>query len=155
MPQRKRSNSAASAIREVRRKAGSAFARLRRDIRSVENELVQLRRDEEMLVQLAGGRVQRRTGGGRTRTALGGNVPSGRINWKNVLAQLPNQFKAANVRQVRGLADKRPSEIFAGITRWIEAGSVKRKARGQYEKRRHEPSSVRPSSKPKRKAARR
>jgi hypothetical protein len=51
-----------------------------------------------------------------------------------VLAQLPKQFKASNVRQIRGLKDKRPSEIFAAITRWIEAGLAKRRTRGLYEK---------------------
>jgi hypothetical protein len=51
-----------------------------------------------------------------------------------VLDQLPKQFGAAEIRSVRGLKGKRPSEIFAAITRWIEAGSVKRKSRGVYER---------------------
>jgi len=38
------------------------------------------------------------------------------------LEQLPKQFKAAEVREIRGLKGKRPSEIFAAITRWIEGG---------------------------------
>jgi hypothetical protein len=42
---------------------------------------------------------------------------------------MPKQFKAGDVRKVRGLKDKRASEIFAAITRWIEARSVKRKER--------------------------
>jgi hypothetical protein len=50
------------------------------------------------------------------------------------LEQLPQQFKAAEVREVRGLKGKRPSEIFAAITRWIEGGIVRRKARGLYER---------------------
>lgn len=57
---------------------------------------------------------------------------SKRISWGAVLAQLPRQFKASDLRQVRGLNDKRSSELFGAITRWIEAGSVKRKARGAY-----------------------
>jgi hypothetical protein len=57
----------------------------------------------------------------------------GRINWRTVLEQLPKQFKASDVRSIRGLKDKRPSEIFAAVTRWIEAGSLKRKTRGVYE----------------------
>jgi len=51
-----------------------------------------------------------------------------------VLNQLPKQFQASHIRAVRGLKNKRPSEIFAAITRWIEAGTVKRKARGAYER---------------------
>ncbi len=63
-----------------------------------------------------------------------GRAASGRINWKAVLQQLPKQFKASDVRGVRGLRGKRPSEIFAAITRWINGGMAKRKSRGIYEK---------------------
>ncbi|HUY38213.1 MAG TPA: hypothetical protein VMV13_05250 [Candidatus Binataceae bacterium] len=58
----------------------------------------------------------------------------GRINWREILSQLPKQFKASDVRGVRGLKGKRPSEIFAAITRWIDGGMAKRKARGLYER---------------------
>jgi hypothetical protein len=47
---------------------------------------------------------------------------------------MPKQFKAANMRAVRGLKDKRSSETFAAITRWIDAGTAKRRARGAYER---------------------
>ena len=57
---------------------------------------------------------------------------STRISWGAVLEQLPKKFKASDLRQVRGLKDKRSSELFAAITGWIKAGSVKRKARGAY-----------------------
>jgi hypothetical protein len=124
-----------SAIGKLRRQAGSALVQLRRDIRAKEIELAQLKRDEESLGRLAG---RGRAGGGAARApqraARGGGGGGGRINWRNVLAQLPKQFKARDVRQVRGLKDKRPSEIFAAITRWIEAGLAKRKTRGLYEK---------------------
>jgi hypothetical protein len=129
MPRTKGSASTASAIRQVQRQAGSVLAKLRKDIRAKEIELVRLKRDEEALSRLAGGG---RAGVAREPRAAGGG--GGRINWRNVLAQLPKQFKASNVRQVRGLKDKRPSEIFAAITRWIEAGLAKRKTRGLYEK---------------------
>ena len=135
MPRTKGSASTASAIHQVRRQASSVLAKLRKDIRTKEIELARLKRDEESLGRLAGrGSVS----GGGTRgpraaaSASGGG--GGRINWRNVLAQLPKQFKASNVRQVRGLKDKRPSEIFAAITRWIDAGLAKRKTRGLYEK---------------------
>jgi hypothetical protein len=134
MPRRKGSGSATSAIGKIRRQAGSALAQLRREIRAKEIELTQLKRDEESLGRLAG---RRGAGGGAARApraARGGGGGGGRINWRKVLAQLPKQFTARNVRQVRGLKDKRPSEIFAAITRWIEAGLAKRKTRGLYEK---------------------
>lgn len=134
MPRRKGSASSSFAIRQFRRQAGSVLAKLRKDIRAKEMELVGLKREEAALSQIAG----RATAGGaavvRAPRAAGGGGGGGRINWRNVLGQLPKQFKASNVRQVRGLKDKRPSEIFAAITRWIEAGLVKRKTRGLYEK---------------------
>jgi hypothetical protein len=51
-----------------------------------------------------------------------------------VISKLPKQFTAADVRKVRGLAGKKSSEIFAGITRWIDTKLVKRKERGVYER---------------------
>jgi len=47
--------------------------------------------------------------------------------------RVPQQFKATDIRTVREVARKRPSEIFAAITRWMEMGVVKRKERGLYE----------------------
>ena len=110
------------------------LAKLRRDIRAKEAELAGLKRDEQTWARLAG---RGGVGEGAARAPRGGvagRSGGGRINWRNVFAQLPKQFKASNVRQVRGLKDKRPSEIFAAITRWIEAGMAKRKNRGLYEK---------------------
>jgi hypothetical protein len=136
MPRRKGSASTASAIRQVRRQAGTVLAKLRKDIRAMEAELARLKHDEDLWERLAGrgsarGAVARAP---RAASAGGGGGGGGRINWRSVLAQLPKQFKASNVRQIRGLKDKRPSEIFAAITRWIEAGLAKRKTRGVYEK---------------------
>jgi hypothetical protein len=143
MPRRKGSTSTASAIRQVRRQAGAVLAKLRKDIRAMETELARLKHDEDLWSRLAGGgsagravaRAPRAAGGGGGGAGGGGGGGGGgRINWRSVLGQLPKQFKASNVRQVRGLKDKRPSEIFAAITRWIEAGLAKRKTRGLYEK---------------------
>jgi hypothetical protein len=134
MPRTKGSASTASAIRQVQRQAGSVLGKLRKDIRTLEIELARLKRDEESLGRLAG---RGGAGGGvarEPRAASAGGGGGGRINWRTVLTQLPKQFKASNVRQLRGLKDKRPSEIFAAITRWIDAGLAKRKTRGLYEK---------------------
>ena len=135
MPRRKGSASTASAIRQVRRQAGAVLAKLRKDIRAMETELARLKHDEDLWGRLAGrGSAGRSVARAPRAAGGGGGGGGGRINWRNVLAQLPKQFKASNVRQVRGLKDKRPSEIFAAITRWIEAGLAKRKTRGLYEK---------------------
>jgi hypothetical protein len=133
MPRRKGSASSSSAIRQFRRQAGSVLAKLRKDIRAKEMELVGLKREEAALSQIAGRAIAGGAAVARAPRAAGGGG-GGRINWRNVLGQLPKQFKASNVRQIRGLKDKRPSEIFAAITRWIEADLVKRKTRGLYEK---------------------
>jgi hypothetical protein len=128
MPLKKGSASTAPAIRQLQRQAGSVLGKLRKDIRALEIELARLKRDEDSLGRLAG---RGSAGGAVARAPRAGG---GRINWRSVLAQLPRQFKASNVRQLRGLRDKRPSEIFAAITRWIEAGLAERKTRGVFER---------------------
>ena len=135
MPRRKGSASTASAMRQVQRQAGAVLAKLRKDIRAMETELARLKHDEELWGRLTGrGSAGRGVARAPRAASGGGGGGGGRINWRHVLAQLPKQFKASNVRQVRGLKDKRPSEIFAAITRWIESGLAKRKTRGLYEK---------------------
>ena len=60
MPRRKGSASSSFAIRQFRRQAGSVLAKLRKDIRAKEMELVGLKREEAALSQIAG----RATAGG-------------------------------------------------------------------------------------------
>ena len=124
-----------SAFERIQRQARTVLGGLRGQIRAKENELLRLKHEEARLSHLLGG-------GGRTgqapraaaAAAAGGGVGRGRINWREVLKQMPKQFKASDVRRVRGLKSKRPSEIFAAITRWIDAGLAKRKKRGIYER---------------------
>lgn len=135
MPRKRRASAASmsSALRQVQSQARSLLGNLHKEIRTKETELQRLKEDESRLGMLIGrqaGRPRAAAGGGRG----GGGARGGRINWRVVLQQLPKQFKASDVRSVRGLRGKRPSEIFAAITRWINAGSAKRKARGVYEK---------------------
>src|SRR5271169_4759461 len=104
MPRTKGSASTASAIRQVQRQAGSVLGKLRKDIRTLEIELARLKRDEESLGRLAGrggvgsGVVTRAPRAASAESNGGGG--GGRINWRNVLTQLPKQFKASNVRQL-------------------------------------------------------
>jgi len=124
-----------SAFERIQRQARTVLGGLRGQIRAKENELLRLKQEEARLSHLLGG-------GGRTgqapraaaAAAAGGGVGRGRINWREVLKQMPKQFKASDVRRVRGLKSKRPSEIFAAVTRWIDAGLAKRKKRGIYER---------------------
>jgi len=126
MPRRRQNGGAAgSAFVQIQRQARSLLSNLRKEIRSKEIELKRLKEEEVRLGGLTGRAV-----------SAAGSVGAGRgrIDWRAVLGQVPKQFKAADIRRVRGLKEKRPSEIFAAITRWIEAGMVKRRARGQYER---------------------
>ena len=102
------------------------------DIRTRETELAELRRHEQKLQSFAGGRADGAgpTTGSRQRVTRSRR----RIDWRAVLSKLPKQFTTADIRKVRGLANKPGSEIFAGITRWIEAKLVKRKDRRVYER---------------------
>src|SRR5258708_39788965 len=118
-----------SALRQVQGKARQVLKSLAQEIRAKESELRRLLDDEAKLAALAG---QRSAPASRSERGVPGKG-AGRVNWQAVLERLPRQFRASQVRTVRGLKNKRPSEIFAAITRWTEAGSVKRKERGLYE----------------------
>jgi hypothetical protein len=117
-----------SAIGKIQKQASQLLSNLTSQIRSMETDLRRLRETELTLLRLTGS--QPASLGGRVTTR--GTGAGARINWRTVLEQMPKQFKAADVRKVRRLKYKRPSEIFAAITRWTEAGSVKRKKRGLY-----------------------
>ncbi len=59
---------------------------------------------------------------------------SSRVNWRQVLVNLPKEFGTSDLRKIAALRKKRPSEIYAGISRWTDAGLVKRKERGVYQR---------------------
>lgn len=128
MPRKSNATAAASAFRQVQQQARTLLVNLRKEIRNTEIELRRLKEEESRLSLLVGGTAA------APKKAAPSGARGGRIDWRAVLDQLPKQFKASNVRSVRGLKNKRPSEIFAAITRWINAGLVKRKTRGMYEK---------------------
>jgi hypothetical protein len=128
MPRRSQKNFS-SALGQLQKQARGLLAGLRDQIRATENEIARLKKEETKLLGLAG------QPGTSVRSApRGGGRKRGRIDWSSVLQRVPKQFKASHVRGVRGLKDKRSSEIFAAITRWIDAGAVKRRARGVYER---------------------
>jgi len=129
MPRRS-SSGAGSAFDELQQQARGLLSALRKEIRTKEAELERLKKDESRLSLVTGGAPAAASAAPAARNQSSG----GRINWRTVLEQLPKQFKASDIRSVRGLKDKRPSEIFAAVTRWIEAGTVRRKTRGLYER---------------------
>jgi hypothetical protein len=123
-----------SAFERIQRQARTVLGGLRGQIRAKENELLRLKQEEARLSHLLGGGGKAGQTARAAAAAPGGGGGRGRINWREVLKQMPKQFKASDVRRVRGLKSKRPSEIFAAITRWIDAGLAKRKKRGIYER---------------------
>jgi len=124
-------NTVTSAFRQVQQQARSLMANLRKEIRAKETELRRLKEEESRLSMLIGGHAP--SGRGKAGAKASANS-AGRIDWRAVLEQLPRQFKAADVHKVKGITGKRPSEVFAAITRWIQTGSARRKSRGMYEK---------------------
>jgi hypothetical protein len=116
-----------SAFSQLQQHARSLLTGLAKEVSSKKAELARLEQEFEKLTGLAGvrGNIPAAT---RTRKAVG------RINWSDVLAKLPSEFKASDIRSVRGLKSKRPSELFAAVTRWIDSGAVKKKARGLYQR---------------------
>jgi len=116
-----------SAFRQFQRRARGALTDLRREISVRETELRELRDEERRLARLAR-RIALPSSSARLPAS------SGRVNWRQVLDKLPKQFKTADLRKVAALKYKRPSEIYAGISRWTAAGLVKRKERGVYQR---------------------
>ncbi len=114
-----------SAFSQLQQHARKLLVGLASDIRSRKGDLAQLEQDFEKLTGIAGLRAAV-SAPKRVRTT------GRRINWSEVLAKLPKEFTASDVRKLRGMKAKRPSEIFAGITRWIDSGVVKKRKRGIY-----------------------
>ncbi|HXN87738.1 MAG TPA: hypothetical protein VN867_16810 [Candidatus Binataceae bacterium] len=132
---RKRSGSAtavSSAFRQVQQQARSLMVNLHKEIRAKEIELRRLKEEEARLISLIGQSSASPSRGRAAKTAGASRTP--RVNWREVLDQLPRKFQAADVRAVRGIKGKRPSEVFAAITRWIDLGAARRRSRGMYEK---------------------
>ena len=129
MPRRS-SSGKGSAFVQIQQQARALLSKLREEIQAKEADLKSLKEDESRL-GLVTGKVSEAAADARlTRHRTTG----GRINWRTVLEQLPKQFKASDVHGIRGMKDKQPSEIFAAVTRWIDAGIIKRKERGLYER---------------------
>jgi hypothetical protein len=100
MPRRR--NEAVSRFSQLQRQARQALAGLREEIRAKEAELRHLK-DEASKLRGFVGPVAVRTAAGVARRA-------GRINWRTVLTELPEQFNASSLRSLRRLS--RPEEKY-------------------------------------------
>ena len=104
-----------SAFSRVQKHVHELLVGMRRKIRSKEADLRRLKKEESRLSAITG-----QWGTEKAKSASGGSAgATARINWSTVLEQLPKQFKASQIRTVRGLKNKRSSEIFAAIIRWM------------------------------------
>ena len=117
----------ASAFRQFQRRARTALTDLRREISARETELRELR-DEEMRLARLAGRVALPSSSARH------SAGSGRVNWRQVLDKLPKEFSTSDLRKIGALRNKQSSEIYNGISRWTDAGLVRRKERGVYQR---------------------
>jgi hypothetical protein len=107
--------------------ARAALTDLRREIAAREAKLRELR-DQEM-------RLARLTGRAVSPTPFARHsAGSGRVNWRQVLGRLPKEFRTSDLRKIGALRNKQSSEIYNGISRWTDAGLVKRKERGVYQR---------------------
>jgi len=122
MPARKLND---SAYESLKNQAQATLQEVQRGIRSAETQLAELRQQEQKLQSFMGMPVKE---------GAPESGPRARIDWGAVLSKLPKQFTAADVRKVRGLAEKKASEIFSAITRWTNTKLVNRKERGIYER---------------------
>lgn len=113
-----------SAYQKITEQAARALRETRAEIRSLESELDELRKQEQQISGLLG----------PVRAAARERTSAGRTNWGTVLEQLPAEFTASDVRKVRGVGEKPSSEIFNAIARWIMAKAIKRKERGVYQR---------------------
>src|SRR5271168_5185254 len=111
MPRRK-SVDGNSVFRQMQDQARTALQNLRKDIRAKETELKRLKVEEASLGQLVGGSPRPAVSNGTRASGRIAATGGSRINWREVLDQLPKQFNAADIRTIRGLKGKRPSEIF-------------------------------------------
>lgn len=116
-------------FRQLQNQARELHRGLLNQIRLTEAELNRLREEEQRLAAVLHGGVAVID----ARSARGRRVQRGRrLDWKALVAKVPREFQAADLRKLPELAERRASELFAGITRWIEGGLVKRKKKGVY-----------------------
>jgi hypothetical protein len=98
-----------SAFSRVQKHVHELLVGMRRKIRSKEADLRRLKKEESRLSAITG-----QWGTEKAKSASGGSAgATARINWSTVLEQLPKQFKASQIRTLRGLKNKRGNAHFA------------------------------------------
>jgi len=119
----------ATGFNQLQKQVRQILTTIKQGIRSKEVEIKCLKLEESQLTGLLSHQPR---GGGATSNGKG--TARTRTDWTAILGQLPKRFRAADVHKIHDLKDRRSSEIYAGITRWMQGGSVKKKDRGLYER---------------------
>jgi len=109
-----------SAFNVLKKQAGKVLGSLRREIAQKEKELAALRQDVHRLqTVVSGGSVAPGVGPMRVR-----------LDWKQILKELPDTFTSRDV----GVKSGKPMEqVYAGLNRWIKDRKV-RKGKDGYQK---------------------
>lgn len=128
--------SKADILGTIRAQAAKVLQQLEGQIRSLENELTELRGQVHQWRQLAGGTargaIPRRVGRppGSSRGRSGGQ----RVKWDDVLAFLPRRFGVQDVMKHPGAAAKGRAQVYPALNRWESTKRVRRVGKGIYEK---------------------
>ena len=112
----------ATGFNQLQKQVRKILTTIKQEIRSKEVEIKCLKLEESQLTGLLSHQPR---GGGATSNGKG--TARTRTDWTAILGQLPKRFRAADVHKIHYLKDRRSSEIYAGITRWMQGGRSKRK----------------------------
>ena len=118
----------------IRAQAAKVLQQLEGQIRSLEQELTELRGQLHQWRQLAGS-------GARTVATRGPGRPPGaarsggkRVKWDEVLSFLPKRFGVEDVMKHPGAAAKGRAQVYPALNRWETTKRVRRVGKGVYEK---------------------
>lgn len=118
----------------IRAQAAKVLQQLEGQIRSLEEELTELRGQLHQWRQLAGS-------GARTVATRGPGRPPGaarsggkRVKWDEVLSFLPKRFGVEDVMKHPGAAAKGRAQVYPALNRWETTKRVRRVGKGVYEK---------------------
>lgn len=120
----------------IRAQAAKVLQQLEGQIRSLEDELTELRGQLHQWRQLAGGGARTATtrGPGRPPAAASGRSGGKRVKWDEVLAFLPKRFGVEDVMKHPGAAAKGRAQVYPALNRWETTKRVRRVGKGVYEK---------------------
>lgn len=116
-----RTKTSQSAFNVLKKQAGKVLGSLRREISQKEKELAVLRQDAQRLQAIVNGKA----------AAPGAGPLRMRLDWNQILKDLPNSFTSREV----GVKSGKPMEqVYAGLNRWIKDRKVRKAKEGGYEK---------------------